>query len=281
MAGVEWLETTLLTKVAVFALVLARIGALVATAPLYKLETVPRVVRGLLAVTLSILIMPLYLHLSYTSPWNLLAFGSLLLNEVLIGLLLGLGMQVLFAGVQITGQIVAQLSGMSLAEVSDPSFDSGTTIFTEIFHYTTLAVFITLGGHRLVMGALLDTFEWAPPGHAMFGDSFAEVMVEILQQSFYLGIQASAPIMIALFLSTLVLGLISRTLPQINVLAVGFGVNSLLTIGAILVSIGGVAWTFQDPIVDVLERLQEAVVPINQSPSDNSTVPSPSAHPQP
>lgn len=261
----EWLEQMLLGKVAVFVLVLARIGALVATAPLLKLETLPATVRGLLAVTLSLLVMPLYAHLSYTSPWNLLAFGSSVINEVVIGLLLGLGMQVLFSGVQVAGQIVAHLSGMSLAEISSPTFDGGTSIFTEIFHYVTLAVFVALGGHRMVLAALLDTFKWAPPGHATFGDTFAEVMFGILQQSFQLGIRAAAPIMIALLLSTLLLGLISRTLPQINVIAVGFGLNSLLTIGAILISVGTVAWTFQEPIVGVLERLQEAVVPLESS----------------
>lgn len=261
----EWLETLLLGKVAVFVLVLARIGALVATAPLLKLETLPLTVRGLLAVTLSLLVMPLYSHVNYTSPWNLLAFGGSIVNEVVIGLLLGLGMQVLFSGVQVAGQIVAHLSGMSLAEISSPTFDGGTSIFTEIFHYVTLAVFVALGGHRMVLAALLDTFEWAPPGHATFGDTFAEVMVGILQQSFQLGIRAAAPIMIALLLSTLLLGLISRTLPQINVIAVGFGLNSLLTIGAILLSLGTVAWTFQEPLSDVLLRLQEAVVPLDAS----------------
>lgn len=264
----EWLETILLTKVAVFALVLGRVGALLTTAPLLKLEPVPITVRALLAVTLSMLVMPLYANLSYASPWNLFAFGSLLLNEVLIGLMLGLGMQVLFGGVQVAGQIVAHLSGMSLAEISSPTFDGSSSVFTEIFHYVTLAVFVALGGHRMVMAALLDTFQWAPPGHAVFGESFAAVMVGILQQSFDLGIRAAAPIMIALLLSTLLLGLVSRTLPQINVLAVGFGLNSMLTIGAILVSVGGVAWTFQEPIVDTLERLQEAVVPIDSETSE-------------
>ena len=178
--GMEWLEAMLLSKVAVFALVLARVGALLATAPLLKLETVPLTVRGLMAVALSMLIMPLYAHLSYASPWNLLAFGSLIVNEVVIGLLLGLGMQVLFAGVQVAGQIVAHMSGMSLAEVSSPTFDGGTSVFGEIFHYVTLAVFVALGGHRMVMAGLLDTFRWAPPGHATFGDSFAQLMVSLL-----------------------------------------------------------------------------------------------------
>lgn len=258
----EWLESLLLTKVAVFVLILGRIGALVATAPLLRLETVPLQVRALLAVTLSLLVMPLYAHLSYTSPWNLLAFGGLLVNEILVGLLLGLGMQVLLGGIHVAGQIVSHLSGMSLAEISSPSFDSGTSVFTELFNFVTLAVFVAIGGHRLLMAALLDTFQWAPPGQCQIGESFADVMVGILAQSFLLGIRAAAPIMIALLLSTLLLGLISRTLPQINILAVGFGLNALLTIGAMLVSVGAVAWTFQEPVTGVLQRLQEVVTPI-------------------
>ncbi|MGI9457228.1 MAG: flagellar biosynthetic protein FliR, partial [Aeoliella sp.] len=261
--AMEWLESMLLTKAAVFTLILARVGALVATAPIFKLETVPLQVRALLAVALSMLVMPLYSSGGYVSPWNLLTFGGLLVNEILVGLLLGLGMQVLFGGIQVAGQVIGQLSGMSLAEISNPSFDGGTSVFTELFHYLTLALFVALGGHRMVMAALLDTFQWAPPGQCMLGESFADVMVGILQQSFHLGLRAAAPIMIALLLSTLVLGLVSRTLPQINVIAVGFGLNSLLTIGALFVSLGAVAWTFQEPIADVLEQLQEVVVPLN------------------
>ena len=261
----EWLEALLLTKVAVFTLVLGRIGALVATAPLLKMDSAPIVFRSLLAITLSLLVMPLYAHLTYANPWNLLAFGSLLFNEILIGLLLGLGMQVLFSGVQVAGQIVSHMSGMSLAEVSNPEFDGSASVFTEIFHYTTMAAFVAMGGHRMMMQALLDTFQWAPPGQGMLADTYTEMMVGFLSQSFQLGIRAAAPLLIALFLSTLLLGLISRTLPQINVLAVGFGLNSLLTMGAILLTLGSVAWTFQEPIADALLDMQDNVVSIQST----------------
>ena len=66
--------------------------------------------------------------------------------------------------------------------------------------------------------------------------------------------------MTALLLSNIVLGLISRTLPQINVIAVGFGVNSLLTLGMLFLTIGAVAWTFQEPTVDVMQQIAEVVV---------------------
>ena len=79
-------------------------------------------------------------------------------------------------------------------------------------------------------------------------------------QSFALGIRAAGPLMVALLLSNLVLGLISRTLPQINVIAVGFSVNALLAMGVLLLSLGAAAWTFQDPTLDVVQHLQQAVV---------------------
>ena len=78
--------------------------------------------------------------------------------------------------------------------------------------------------------ALLETFAWAPPGHAALGDTYVDVLTGLMTQSFALGIRAAAPLLIALLLSTIVLGLISRTLPQINIIAVGFGLNSLLTL---------------------------------------------------
>jgi flagellar biosynthetic protein FliR len=255
----EWFETLLLGKVAIFALVLARVGSLVATAPLLQIAAIPNRVKALLAVTLALLVTPLQPMAGYTSPWNVVTFANLLFNEVLVGLLLGLGMQVLLSGIQVTGQLVSQLSGMQLAEISSPTFDDGSNVFAELIQYSTLALFVVLGGHRLVVGALLETFEWAPPGHALYGESFTDVMIGLLGQSFQLGIRAAAPMMIALLLATLVLGLISRTLPQINVIAVGFGLNSLLTIGGLLFCLGTVMWTFQDPIVGAVDSLVEAV----------------------
>jgi flagellar biosynthetic protein FliR len=70
-----------------------------------------------------------------------------------------------------------------------------------------------------------------------------------------------APILVALLLSTIVLGLISRTLPQINIIAVGFGANALLTMAMTLVSLGSIAWTFQEPTIDALYAIQESLHP--------------------
>jgi flagellar biosynthetic protein FliR len=254
------LETFLISRFMVFTLVLARTGTLLMTAPMFGSQALPRRVRALLAVTMSLLVTPVYLGTSLPPIDRLTEYGRLLANEALVGLLLGLGVQILFSGVQVAGQIVSQMAGISLADVFNPGFeDEDVSVFSQLFYFLALAVFVAIGGHRIVTEALLDTFVAAPPGHAMLGNDFVEVLSNIVTESFSLGIQAAAPLLTALLLSNLVLGLISRTLPQINVIAVGFNVNSLLAMGMLFLSIGTVAWTFQEPAVAVLQTVGKAI----------------------
>jgi flagellar biosynthetic protein FliR len=84
-------------------------------------------------------------------------------------------------------------------------------------------------------------------------------MTTLLSQSFSLGIRAAAPAMAALLLATLVLGLISRTVPQINILAVGFNINALLTLGGLAVSLGAISWAFPQQAAEALSMLQQAI----------------------
>lgn len=273
-----WLEPYLLNQTAAFALILARVGALLGTAPLFGAQAAPIRVRALLAVALSLLVLP-----SHGAPltssdsilsdgMNLLLFGKMIALEVVVGAMLGLGVMVILSGVQMAGQIVAQMSGMAIGELFDPGLDTSVSVFGQLFYYVTFAVFIAIGGLRMAVQALLDTFTWAPPGRASLGEDYADMMISLLSQSFELALRAAAPLMISLLLATIVLGLISRTLPQINVIVVGFSVNSLLTLGLCFATIGGVAWTFQQPLEDALVNLSYTVQPI-----DTDTTQPPSA----
>jgi flagellar biosynthetic protein FliR len=253
------LEVFLISRFMIFTLVLARISAVVMTAPLFGSQVLPRRVRALLAVALSLLVTPVYLGTTLPPVEQITQYGRLLVNEVLVGLLLGLGLNILFSGIQVAGQVVSQMSGLSLADVFNPGIEEDASVFSQLFYFLTMAVFVAIGGHRILTEALLETFAAAPPGHAVLGAGFLDVLTGILTQSFALGISAAAPLLVALLLSNLILGLVSRTLPQINVIAVGFGLNSLLAMGLLSVSLGAVAYTFQEPTLDVLEKIGATV----------------------
>jgi flagellar biosynthetic protein FliR len=242
-----------------FVLVLARTGALVLTAPLSGQTGIPRHVRGLLAVTMAVVVTPLYFRTSRAAPEDLVQLGVLVANEMLVGLLLGVGVRLLLTAVQLTGQLISQLSGMSLADVFSPGFDADVPMFSQLLFYLTMAVMLCLGAQRMVIDALLDTFVVLPPGQATLGGDFVDVLSTILTQSLALGIRAGAPIMAALLLATLVLGLVTRTLPQINIIAVGFSLNALLTLGGMFLMVGTIAWTLQEHSDESVQMILDAL----------------------
>ena len=252
-------ESFLLTQFATFVLVLARVGALVMSAPVLGVKAAPVRVRAFLAVGLTLLVTPLQGASTSVETHNMAVLGRQVLSETLVGLLLGLGIMIFFSGIQLAGQVVSQLGGTALAETFDATMDLNTPVIAQLFYFLTLAMFVLVGGHRMLIEALLETYVWLPPGQGQFGAGYVATLTAVLGQSFLLGVRAVAPAMIALCLSTLILGLVGRTLPQINILVVGFGVNALLTLASLFVSIGAVAWAFPERVDAVIEQLQAAL----------------------
>lgn len=253
------LETILLNQFSTFVLVLARIGGLIMTAPIFGTRAAPVQARAALALVMSLIITPLHSGAAVADVTHMLAFGKYVLNETLLGLLLGLGIMILFSGVQLTGQIVSQLGGTAIAEGVDPNLDENVPVYSQLLYFLTLAMFVLLNGHRLMIEAVLDTYKWLPPGKAELGHSFVMAMTALLSESFALGIRAAAPAMTALLLATLILGLIGRTVPQINILVVGFNLNALLTVGSLFASLGAIAWAFPQQASDALDLMRDAI----------------------
>jgi flagellar biosynthetic protein FliR len=253
------LESFLLAQFSTFVLVLARIGSLIATAPIFGTKSAPMQARALLAIAMTLIITPLHSSHAPVDATNMLAFGKFILNESLLGLLLGLGLTILLSGVELTGQIISQLGGTALSEGADPFTEENSPVYSQLFYFLTLAMFVLLDGHRLLTEALLDTYTWLPPGKALLGESFVTALTTLLTQSFILGIRAAAPAMTALHLATLVLGLIGRTIPQINILVVGFSVNALITAAILVVSLSAIAWAFPQQAAASIDTLVNAI----------------------
>ncbi|MGL4514230.1 MAG: flagellar biosynthetic protein FliR [Lacipirellulaceae bacterium] len=266
------LEQSLTDLGMTFALVLARVGAMIATAPLFSDGGVPMRVRALLAVSLAALVTPLVLGDSNTGVTTAAELGARAAAEGVIGASIGLGVAIVLAGVQLAGETVGQMSGMALAEGADPFTDLNSSVFSQIYQYVTVAVFVALGGHSQLVDGLLTTFEHAPAGAVGSLSGVAEHALGLVAVGFELGIRAAAPLVIALFLATILLGFVSRTLPQINAMGVGFGFNAILTLGILMATLGAVAWGFQGPLNETIAGLVESV---NLDPSESRVDPTP------
>ncbi len=259
------LITSQLDQIVIFSLVLTRIGMLVFILPMFGSSSVPMQARAILAIAIALILTPVYAGALPSPPENLMMLGLMLARESMLGLALGLAVMILLAGMQLAGSIISQMSGMTLADVANPTFDTSVPIFSQLLEMLSLAIFFSLGGHRLVMTALLDTFKFMPPGQATFPEEAVEMLATIFTHSFEIGIRAAAPAIISLLLAILVVALISRTLPQLNSVAVGLNFNAMIVLAILALSLGSAAMVFQ-------EELEPTIVSITQSiliPSDS------------
>lgn len=230
-----------------FVLVLSRVGAMLSLAPIWGSRAVPMRLRAMLAVALALLVAPL--HQVSLSQSDFLPLTIAIAKETGLGLAMGSTLTIFFAGFQMAGQLIAQTSGLSLAESYDPSQDETVPIFSQFLDQLGLAIFMLLGGHRVALKAVLDSFVWMPPGKAELPPDLVLAVVEVLSKSCALGIQVAAPIMLAMLVSNLVLGLVSRALPQLNMMNMGLGLNAILAVLVLSLTLGSLPWLLnQDPL---------------------------------
>jgi len=250
----------LLDQGVIFVLILSRVSGLIMTAPGYGSGYSPPQIRVLLAIGISLLIAPLYWGESAPHAANLMELIVLVTSELLLGMAIGLAVLVLVSGLQLAGQLIGQVGGMQMADLYDSTFDGTVPVFSKLMELTALAVFFITGGHREVLSALLDSFHRMPPGSAQWTRTRVSMLVEVARQSFEVGLRASAPVVISVLLAVLILGLVSRTLPQLNILAVGFGLNGLVLLATFAVSIGAAVWIFEggaSGLIDAFRRVME------------------------
>jgi len=242
-----------------FVLVLTRLGSLVMTLPWLGPGMLPWQVRVVLAVTGAMLVTPLFFGQSLPPVENLAMLALLMVREALLGVALGLAISVLVAGMQLAGQAIGQTSGMSLADVTDPTFESSVPIASQLLEKTAIVLFLLVGGHRQVLAALLDSFTVMPPGEARLPSDLVSLLGEVVGTSFEIGLRAAAPVMAALLAATLLVALISRSLPQLNAVVVGLNLNALLVLAALALTVGVAAWVLVEPAQQAVIAWRSAV----------------------
>jgi len=214
-----------LPSLTTFCLVLARIAGLVLAAPVLGHLLVPVRVRVALAVVFSAALAPVVPPATGVADDSLVSLAGALALESALGVLLGLAAQLVFAGVQLGGQIAGIQMGFGVVNLIDPQSHAQVTIVAEWEQLVTLLIFLVLDVHHLLIGALLESFRAAPAGGLAATDMGLRGVVVLAGGLFALGARIAAPVMIALLLSNATLGLLARTVPQLNVFVVGFPLN--------------------------------------------------------
>ncbi len=254
----ESLSQWLIEHLVLGVLVMTRLSTLLMAMPAIGVG-VPKRVRAFLALMMTLLVAPSVAQV--TPPDTLPAIDNLvdltiaISREALIGMLIGATIQLIVTGIQLGGEAITSTSGMQLGDAVDPTSNSSMPSVARLVGLLVTAVMLLAGGHRIVLGILLDSYASMPVGHVEFSDSMMTLIVDQLTAGTAAGVRVAAPVVGALLLSNLVTGLISRTLPQINVLAIGLSINALAMLVVLALTIGSAGLLFQEELAKVAERL--------------------------
>jgi flagellar biosynthetic protein FliR len=211
-----------------FSLILARVATFVGILPLLGGRNVPRTVKAGLALALTVMWFDFSAipdkSLTDAADISWLAYGLALGREMLLGAILGYAMGLFLVPAHIAGEFITQQMAMSLGNIIDPNSNSSTGVVTQIFELLALLIFFGLDGHHIFLALLQSTLSRWPVGGALPNIPVAQFITGAAETEEW-GLMLVAPLAASLFLVTVVLALMSRAAPQLNIFSVGFAVQ--------------------------------------------------------
>jgi len=234
----------------------ARIAGIFLVAPVFGSSAIPARLRGFMSLVIALAVVG-----RLAGPANLpehwLELAILLGSEVAVGATIGYVAALVLAGVELGAVHVAQQMGVALAEVFNPQAQDGSGMMRRALGLLAVVIFLTIGGHRALIAALLRTFDTVPPGGFAGGQAVLNMVVAVLAASFTLALKVAAPVLVALLLATVALGLLQKTIPQCNILSIGLGVRAMLGLVVLATALAAMAQPVEAAWEFVLRQLPQ------------------------
>ncbi len=242
----------LYSRLPVFVLLIARLGGLVLYQPFFAALSIPGTVRALWIVALAALVAPL--APPATPPDTVGGMALAIGGEIMLGAILGSVSTALFVALQMGGMLIAQDSGLNYGQIVDPTAGEDLTVLSMLYTQLGMAVFLSVGGERIVIAAVLDSVQALPlPVSGQVAFLGADVLLDALAASTALALRFAAPAILSLTLVNALLGFLSRAMPQLNVLTVGFALKALLAYVLIAVALPSTISVFSAGVDELAE----------------------------
>jgi flagellar biosynthetic protein FliR len=220
---------------------LSRILGLIAAAPLFGNSSVPPTVKILLGVLLATIIAPTVPALPAADPMSLAGL-LILVREMLIGLAMGFTIRIVFAAVEMAGEISSLTMGLGFATLFDPQSRGRSTAISQFLSLLATLAFLSVNAHLVLLSALAESFISLPIAAGPVNGAGFREMALWGGKIFSSGVQISLPIVAALLITNIALGILTRAAPQLNLFGIGFPITlgvGLLVIGMTLPYLSG------------------------------------------
>jgi len=218
----------------IFLFVFVRVGAIIIFAPVLGSGTVPGSLKIGLIFMVSVLVFPLVSSVPLALPRGMLDLSVRLISEGAIGLIIAYAARLVFIAVQVAGTLIDFQMGFGVVNVIDPQTNTQVSVTAQLQNILAVLIFLALDIHHFFIHTIVDSFRVINPDHFNFSTPTMEFILNLFAGTFVTAIKLAAPAMAVLFFISVALGLIARTVPQMNVFIVAFP----LQIGMGLLMIG-------------------------------------------
>lgn len=250
----------LIRQIDLFLLVLGRVIGVFVIAPVFGGQRIPGAVRVGFTVMVAGLVTMVF-PVKVSIPRDMIYYTLGLITEFLIGFMIGFAMYLVFVAVQVAGQLIDMQMGFSIVNVLDPQSGVQIPLIGNFQYLMALLILLSLNGHHLILAALVKSYDFIPllGGHLV--GPVTETLLRMFSGLFVTAIKIAAPVVGSLLVTDVALGIIARTVPQMNVFIVGMpakiaiGLVILILILSLYVWLLGVLFDRMFHDVDILLRL--------------------------
>jgi len=244
-------------------LVFVRVSAMLFSAPLLSGRTVPSMLKIGLSVLLTIVLVPVNQAHFADVPLEWVPLSLLVLKEIGVGVAVGFGASLVFNAMLVAGQFMGLQIGFTLANVIDPLFSQSVSLIDQLYTILTGLIFLAIDGHQMLILAVQQTLDIVPVGTFQVNGPFIDQLVAMTGGVLVAAMRLALPITAALLLADIALGLMARTVPQMNIFVVGLPLKIFIgffVILATLPSVGGLtAGLLRSPFVDIQTLMRLSV----------------------
>tara|TARA_B100001250_G_scaffold379790_1_gene370751 strand:+ start:3416 stop:4192 length:777 start_codon:yes stop_codon:yes gene_type:complete len=237
----------------------ARITGLLMVMPLLGTRMVSQRIRIILALFITLVVTPVLPPMPLFDGLSVASF-IVILQQLLIGIVLGFVVEVLNQVFVIAGQLIAMQTGLGIATTVDPGQGASVVVVSQWFLFMVSLVFLSLNGHLVLIEILIESFRTLPVGFSSFSSEQLGLLVEWTGWMFAAAVVIALPAMTALLVVNLAFGVMTRAAPQLNIFALGFPVTMIVGLFIIWLNISDMAAGYQNHMETLFDFLKKLVL---------------------
>jgi flagellar biosynthetic protein FliR len=209
-------------EITIFIFMLIRTGVILFMMPFFSSRVIPVPVKAGLALVITLVLFPAERGNVEAVPGTLWEMAGMVAGELFVGMILGILVHVFFEGIHMMGQLAGVETGFSIANVIDPQSGSQTSVLANMAYLISLVLFLILNGHHIIINAIRESFAIIQPGTVSLNRQVFEEMLKRSGDIFIIAVKIGAPVIAAILFIQVAFGLITRLIPQMNIMIVAF-----------------------------------------------------------